>query len=91
MSLDFFQVYIVVVTVSFSLCVVLGAHSGDAMWVVRVDMSAKDLLTPFPVLKTGHMVSLLKMSISFLYFYKIQFNSFVFHISKQLMLFFNFF
>ena len=47
-ELDFFQVYIVVVTVCFSLCVVLGAHSGGAMWVVRVDMSAKDLLSPIP-------------------------------------------
>ena len=26
----------------------LGDHSGDAMWVVRVDMSAKDLLSPIP-------------------------------------------
>ena len=28
--------------------VVLGAHSGDAMWVVKVDMSAKDLLSLIP-------------------------------------------
>ena len=32
----------------FSLCVVLGAHSGDAMWVVSVNMSAKDILSPIP-------------------------------------------
>ena len=32
----------------FSLCVWLGAHSEDAMWVVRVDMLAKDLLSPIP-------------------------------------------
>ena len=36
------------VTVCFILCVVFGAHSGDAMWVVRVDMSAQDLLSPIP-------------------------------------------
>ena len=35
----------------FILCVVLGAHSGDAMWVVRVDMSAKALLSPIPSLQ----------------------------------------
>ena len=27
---------------------IVGAHSGDAMWVVRVDMSAKALLSPIP-------------------------------------------
>ena len=47
----------IVVSLCFSLCVVLGAHSGDAMWVVRVDMSAKYLLCPIP--SSGHMVSLL--------------------------------
>ena len=41
---------------SFILCVVLGAHSGDAMWMVRVDTSS------FTVLKAEHRVSLLKMS-----------------------------
>ena len=45
------------VTVCFSLCVVLGAHSGDAMWVVSVDMSSKVLLNPIPGSQDWHMVS----------------------------------
>ena len=38
----------VVVTVCSSLRVVLGAHSGNAMWVVRVNTSSKALLSPIP-------------------------------------------